>query len=526
MKKRVIFLIVAILVVVTSLLMASIFQLYKDAETVKRNIFAKEVFDAGTDIVNKIDQVLKGDTLIFLPPVTEPIDSTKAILFQKHAKKFILDASRLQPIGVIYSTLTYMRNNIIIPTYDTVYFDTTRYKSIIPYPMPWETDIAAFIEEQNSKRGKKVLDIELYEMDSSTVQLLNREFLYRIIKESLLAQNITGSFEFALYNFYTTEFVVPPSNLLLKEKMLRSEFIFSLKPSEKFYAPHLLMLYFPSERMILLKRNGFITTLIVVFVSIIMLIFIFMLFSLFRQKRISDIKNDFINNMTHEFKTPLSTITLACEALSDELMASHKTNRDSCISIISDENERLKLMVNNILQLAQLKKGQINLLFEPCNMHDLITHICNSFSLLIKSNHGELDQYLYAEHYTLNVDVLHIQNVIINLIENGIKYSKEHPKIAVKTENDKKNLLISISDTGIGMSKKSMKYIFNEFYRVSSGNIHNQKGQGLGLAYVKKIVEMHGGFITVVSEPEKGSTFCMALPLKTNLTSIINNLNV
>ena len=515
MKKRVVFLIVATLIVVTSLLMITIFQLYKDAETVKRNIFAKEVFDAGTAIILKIDQVLKGDTLITLPPVTNSIDSTKAILFQKHAKKFILDASRLQPIGVIHTTISYMRNNLTQTSFDTVYFDTTRYKSIIPYPMPWETDIAAFIAEQNSKKGKRGFDIELIEMDSNTIQLLNKDFLYRIIKESLLAQNITGTFEFALYNFYTTEFVVPPSNFLLKEKMLQSEFIFSLKPSEKFIAPHLLMLYFPSERLILLKRNSFITALIVVFVSIIMLLFIFMLFSLYRQKKIADIKNDFINNMTHEFKTPLSTITLACEALSDEQMISNRENRNFCISIISDENERLKLMVNNILQLAQLKKGQLKLFLESCDIHELIKHISDSFSLQIKSIQGELNLYLYAEHFTLKIDRMHIQNVIVNLIENGIKYSKENPKIAVKTENDKKNMLISISDNGMGITKKSMKYIFHEFYRVTTGNIHNQKGQGLGLVYVKQIIELHGGSISVESEPNKGSTFRIALPLKT-----------
>jgi two-component system phosphate regulon sensor histidine kinase PhoR len=170
-------------------------------------------------------------------------------------------------------------------------------------------------------------------------------------------------------------------------------------------------------------------------------------------------------------------------------------------------------MVNNILQLAQLKKGQLNMYLEPCDMHDLIAHICNDFSLLIKSNHGELNQYLYAEHFHLMIDKMHIQNVIVNLIENGIKYSKEQPKIAIKTENDKKNLLISVSDTGIGMTKKSMKYIFHEFYRVSTGNIYNQKGQGLGLVYVKKIVELHGGSISVVSEPDKGATFYIALPL-------------
>jgi two-component system phosphate regulon sensor histidine kinase PhoR len=243
-----------------------------------------------------------------------------------------------------------------------------------------------------------------------------------------------------------------------------------------------------------------------------MLLFIFMLTILYRQKKIADIKNDFINNMTHEFKTPISTITLACEALSGE--HTRKTNREAYVSIINDENERLKLMVNNILQLAQLKKGQLHLQLVRCDIHELITQICDSFSLLIKSNRGEIREYLYAEHYTLQVDKMHIQNVIINLIENGIKYTHGEPKIAIRTENEKKNLLISVSDNGIGMTKKHIKHIFNDFYRISTGNIQKKKGQGLGLVYVKKIIELHGGSISVLSIPEKGTTFCIALPLK------------
>ncbi|MDR2970696.1 MAG: HAMP domain-containing histidine kinase [Bacteroidales bacterium] len=513
MKKRVIISIAGSLIILTSLLMAAIFQLYKDAETVKKSIFTTEVLNAGTEIIYKIDQVLQEDTLIIIPAVKDSAESTNSALYQKHAKKFILEPARFQPIGVIHSTINYMRNNVVFTTYDTVYFDTTQYKSIIPYPMPWETDVAAFIANQNSKQGKKGFDIEIIDMDSNTVRLLNKDFLYRIIKESLLEQNISADFEFALYNAYTTEFVVQPREAM-KEKLLRSEFIFSLKPSDKFLAPHYILLFFPAERLILLQRNSFITTLIIVFVSIIMLIFIFMLFTLYRQKKISDIKNDFINNMTHEFKTPLSTITLACEALSGELMSSNKKNRDAYISIITDENERLKMMVNNILQLAQLKKGQINLFLESCNIHELISHICDSFSLQIKSNRGELYQYLFAEHYTVMIDKMHIQNVIVNLIENGIKYSNENPKIAVRTENDKKNILISISDNGIGISKKSIKYIFTDFYRISTGNIHNQKGQGLGLAYVKKIINLHGGTVSVVSEIDEGSKFCISLPVK------------
>jgi two-component system phosphate regulon sensor histidine kinase PhoR len=249
--------------------------------------------------------------------------------------------------------------------------------------------------------------------------------------------------------------------------MLQSEFIISLKPSEKFITPHYLILYFPTERLILLQRNSIITILIVVFVSIMMMLFIIMLYILYRQKRISDIKNDFINNMTHEFKTPISTITLACEALSGERVNANKKNRDAYLSIIADENERLKLMVNNILQLAQLKKGQLNIQLELCNIHELITHFCDSFSLQIKSNQGELHKYLYAELHTLPIDTMHIQNVIINILDNAIKYSKEHPKITIRTENDKKTLFISISDKGIGMKKKNMKDIFDDFYRIT-----------------------------------------------------------
>ena len=513
MKKRVIFSVSALLIAVTSLLLVAIFQLYKDAETVQRSNFSTEVLNAATEVINKIDQVLKGDTIAFIPAIKALSDTTQVTFFQKHAKKFILDPSRVQPVGIIHSTTTYMSNNLVATAYDTVYFDTTRYTTITPYPMPWEIDVAAFIANQTAKRGKIGFDIDLIEMDSNTVRLLNREFLYRIIKEALLNQNITADFEFALYNFYTTAFVVPPSEPVM-DKILQSKFIYSLKPTDKLLAPHHLMLYFPMERLILLQRNSFITTLIIVLVSIIMCIFIIMLFILYRQKKISDIKNDFINNITHEFKTPISTITLACEALSGERMIANKKTRDAYVSIISDENERLKLMVNNILQLAQLKKGQLKLHLEPCNLHELIIKICDSFSLLVKTNKGELREYLYAEHYTLSVDKMHIQNVITNLIENGIKYSRDLPKIAVKTENDKKNMLISVSDNGVGMSKKSLKRIFHEFYRVATGNIHNQKGQGLGLVYVKKIIELHGGSITVTSELNKGTTFSIALPLK------------
>lgn len=508
MKRIVIFSIAVILVTSSFFLMLTIFQLYKDAEKVQKSILTREILSAGSDVINKIDGLLKGDTLPSSTIVQEN-DTTPNVVFQKQGKRFLLDPAKVTPIGVVKTTISYLKNDVVLTHNDTIYFDTTYINLFSPNLYPIDNNQINTTLQQVSKSD----NVNLIEMDSSTILLLNDEYLNRIIKEALVEQNIEAKFDFALYNSYTTQFVISP-HVVDPTSILNSEFIFSLKPSEKFIAPHYLIIHFKDQRRILFQRMGTITSFILALIAIISFLNIYTLYHLYRLKKISDIKNDFINNMTHEFKTPISTISLACEALADLDISSKPQLRDSYISIISDENNRLKKMVNNILELAQLKKGQLRIYEEHVDIHKLISSICVDFSLQISSNNGKISQYLYAKNPIIFADSSHIHNVIVNLIENAIKYTQVNPDIVVRTESDRRNIYIKIADNGIGIAKKNHKRIFQDFYRVSFGNVHDTKGHGLGLAYVKRIVELHGGSISLKSEPLKGCEFVISIPYK------------
>ncbi|MEG1556134.1 MAG: HAMP domain-containing sensor histidine kinase [Bacteroidales bacterium] len=515
MKKRIIVSFAILLGITTVMLVITIFQLYKEAEKVQRSIFVNEVLDAGDNIINKIDAVLKNDTLAIQHNVENNKDSSQTV-FSKLSKKFLLDSVSMRPIGVVKTTINFKESNATIVQHDTILFDTT-YRNIFPFLNTLWTPDFDFNSEEISKKKKKNFtkrkSIDLIEMDSNTIALLNPEYLNRIIKASLTENNITADYDFCLYNAFTTKFVVSPFEIE-PEKILKSEYVFSLKHSEKFIAPHYLILYFPGERGIYFQRMSTISMLIICFLVIIIFVTGFTLLSLYRQKKISDVKNDFINNMTHEFKTPIATISLACEAMSDKSVIEDSAIKAAYVSIIKDENDRLKKMVTNILQLAQLKKGQLQMDIELFDIHELIKRITESLSLQILSNKGNLILHLDASCSKIFGDKSHIENVIINLIENAIKYSENSPKIEIETQNDKKHLILLVKDHGIGIAKRNRKKIFQEFYRVSKGNIHNTKGYGMGLGYVKKIISLHGGSITVKSELNTGSIFIIYLPIK------------
>ncbi|MDR1346265.1 MAG: HAMP domain-containing histidine kinase [Bacteroidales bacterium] len=362
-------------------------------------------------------------------------------------------------------------------------------------------------------RPKVKTNINLIEMDSNTMKLLNRDFLNRIISEELKEQTIIANFDFALYNAFTTKFVIAPGTISEKS-MLASEYVFGLKASNRFIAPHYLILYFSGERAIYFQRMSTLMFFIAVFLVTILSIALLTLYQLYRQKRNVEIRTDFINNITHEFKTPISTISLACEGLEDPNLQKETALKATYVSIIKEENNRLKVMVSNILQLAQLNKGQLKMKMDNCNMHELIKKVTDAVSLQISTASGILSLQLNAENALILGDIVHLENIIINLVENAIKYSREKPVIEIKTYNVKKYFVLSIEDHGIGIAKKNQKRIFQEFYRVSSGNIHNTKGHGLGLGYVKKIVSLHVGYIEIKSELNKGTNFIVFLPTK------------
>lgn len=224
-------------------------------------------------------------------------------------------------------------------------------------------------------------------------------------------------------------------------------------------------------------------------------------------------KSDLVNNMTHEFKTPISTIRLACEALRDDDVHKSDVLFGTYIDMIDEENKRLGVMAEQILQSAVLEKGEFLLKHEHLNLHDIIREVVASKQLAAKSKDGHIFTELKAEKEYVLGDKVHMTNVLLNLLDNAIKYTEDAPQIVVKTRNIPNGLELMVQDNGIGISKTNQKRIFEKLYRIPTGNVHNTKGFGLGLNYVKAVVEKHGGMIGLNSEPKKGSTFFIRLPL-------------
>lgn len=238
----------------------------------------------------------------------------------------------------------------------------------------------------------------------------------------------------------------------------------------------------------------------------------FALQTILRQKKLSEMKTDFINNMTHEFKTPISTVSLALEALMKFGMGSDPQKVEQYLSIARNENSRLGLMVEKVLKIAASERKDIKLNYETLDLHELITQVSQNISMQVQEKHGKVEVDLKATQAKVEVDRVHMGNVIYNLLDNAIKYTNQQPQIKIETQQEAKGIRLKVADNGIGISKTHLSHIFDKFYRVPTGNVHNVKGFGLGLSYVSLIVEKHHGNIEVESEPGKGSVFSIFVP--------------
>ncbi len=274
-----------------------------------------------------------------------------------------------------------------------------------------------------------------------------------------------------------------------------------------------LFVSFPEKKSFILASIFQILVLSAFFVLIIILSFVSALYQLVKQKQISEIKTDFINNMTHEFKTPLATINLALDAIKNPKIISDQEKVLRYVKMIRDENKRMHAQVENVLRISKLEKNQLDVSKEKVEVHDVIEEAITHVDLLVKDKGGRIKVKLNADLTEVLANEFHFKNVIVNILDNAIKYSNETPKIDIVTENTAQNIIIKVKDNGIGMSKIVQKNIFKKFYREERGNIHNVKGHGLGLSYVKKIVQIHQGEIYVESEKGTGSTFTVKLPL-------------
>ena len=296
---------------------------------------------------------------------------------------------------------------------------------------------------------------------------------------------------------------IPPVSDVIQQVLFPND-----PPSKQNY----LKVYFPTKGDYISSSVTFIVPSII-FSLILLVTFIFTIYIVFRQKRLSEMKNDFINNMTHEFKTPIATISLASQMLKDGAVTNTPETIDRVATIIRDESKRLTFQVERVLQTALFTETRMKLKLKNINIDQLIEDLLPKFSLRVEDKGGKFSAYLEADQDEVLADEVHVTNVISNLVDNAIKYCVKPPEITIYTRNKDKEIIISVIDNGIGIAKKDQKLIFERFYRVSTGNLHDVKGFGLGLSYVKKIVEAHGGRIDVESSLEKGSCFDIILPL-------------
>lgn len=343
---------------------------------------------------------------------------------------------------------------------------------------------------------------------------IDKETLEGFVNEVFKNNNIDLDYEYAVAKENDAEFFTSENfdlstepktyqKMLFKDDQLANDIL-----NDKYH----LLIYFPTANSSFTELPAIVITSVIL-TLVILSVFILTIYIIFRQKKLSEIKNDFINNMTHELKTPISTISLASQMLKDNSIEANVKNYDHISGIIADESKKLGFHVEKVLQMAIIDKGGIELKLKKLSIHELIEQIFLKINLKVNEKNGHLKHQFNAQNDNVLADEMHLSNVFTNLLDNAIKYCKEAPSIEVDTINKNGHIIVSVKDQGIGIKKENQRKVFEKFYRVPTGNIHDVKGFGLGLSYVKRIVEQHKGHIQLKSESGKGSEFLIFIPL-------------
>jgi two-component system, OmpR family, phosphate regulon sensor histidine kinase PhoR len=334
-----------------------------------------------------------------------------------------------------------------------------------------------------------------------------------LISQELNIRGIDTRFEFGIYQQDSSVFKMEKSRDFRKE-LIEKSYASPLFQNDFFSSPQYLLIYFPHEKEFLLTELWGMLLVSIILIIAIVYSFTYTITTIFRQKKLSEVKNDFINNMTHEFKTPISTISLACEALGDRDVRQSGEFTENYINMIREENKRLGMMAEKILQTAVIDKGQMKMNRERIDLHEVISEVVKNIRIQVEIKDGVILKNFMAANPVLEGDKVHLTNLVYNLLDNANKYSPKKPVIRISTENTSSGILLTIEDKGIGISKSEQKKIFEKLYRIPTGNIHEVRGFGLGLSYVKATVDEHKGKISLESEVNRGSTFKVFLPFK------------
>ena len=357
------------------------------------------------------------------------------------------------------------------------------------------------------------LNSEVFQTATHPATSFNYQELDSLIVEELLINGIDMHPIVGLYDGSQGSFLYSsdPSH---EKKLEVSPYRYSFQPigvvsSNQFY----IILAFRAADLFLMRHPNIYLYMSIFLIFIIAIMFLISIRTLANQRKLDQMKTEFINNMTHEIKTPIATISLASEMLQDETISQDSASRNNFVGIIADENQRMRVLVETILQSAKMAGKNFSLNLRTVDIHPLIEHVAQSFKLTIANRGGSINLHLDADPSMLEADELHISNLIYNLVDNGIKYSSGAPQIDISTTVEDNRFVIRFQDHGIGISKADQKHIFERFYRVSTGDVHTVKGFGIGLSYVAQVVKLHHGTIAVDSTVGIGSTFTVSLPI-------------
>jgi two-component system phosphate regulon sensor histidine kinase PhoR len=370
-----------------------------------------------------------------------------------------------------------------------------------------------------TKKARKIKDViqkMAREMENKPLPIekrINRENLEKSLSKALADKDINIPYEYAVITSSPGNNKVPLRSGGFQIDKKNQIHRVSLFPNDIFRKNNTLLLYFPEQKNIVLRSLSGLMLVSVFFTLIVVLSSILGIVTMLRQKKISDIKTDFINNMTHEFKTPIATISIAVDSINNPKVIDVPERIKSFTRIIKEENNRMNTRVEQILQMALLDSSEFRLNLKPVDVNALIAKVAGNIRLQVENREGRLELQTGALNSIVEADEIHLSNVIMNLLDNANKYSPGKPEIRVATANRGSSVVVTVEDKGIGMNTETQRKIFEKFYRLTSGNIHNVKGFGLGLSYARAIILAHKGEIKVSSEVGKGSTFEVNLPV-------------
>lgn len=393
-----------------------------------------------------------------------------------------------------------------------------------PPPLPpayRATQSSKILEDKIKKLDKRAsqlqeliqrMAVEFEEIPKEVESRIDKTLLESTLKSSLSDKDITIPFEFAVISSLNDSNPIPIRSAGFLDPHEAPDHLVSLFPNDVIEKPDQLLIYFPGQKKHLLKSLSVLMLGSVIFTMIIVLSSGLSIFVIVRQKKISDIKTDFINNMTHEFKTPIATISIAADSINNPKVIDSPDRIQSYTRIIKEENSRMNARVEQVLQMSLLDSRDFKLHVEPLNLHDLISRAVDHFRLIIEKRGGNIETRFNGTNPIVLGDEGHMRNVLMNLLDNANKYSITKPEIVVTTGNRSGSFFFRVEDNGMGMSQEIQKKVFDKFFRVTTGNVHNIKGFGLGLSYVKAIVLAHGGEVQLTSIPDRGSQFEISLP--------------